>query len=61
MFVRLADPLDRPLWGAERLLPLFPGWEVVPTDCVDGWGLTFKGRPLAEVMRRISEIIERRE
>jgi len=58
---RLPDPEDRLLWAAKRLLPLFPGWEVAHTYCVDGWGLSFKGQPLAEVMQRVSQIIERRE
>src|SRR5438309_11530996 len=62
VFVRqLADPVDRLLWEAKRLIPLFPRWEVAHTYCVDGWGLSFKGQPLPEVMARVSEVIERRE
>ena len=55
------DGVDRLLWEAERLIPLFPDWEVAHVYCVDGWGLSFKGRPLPEVMARVSEVIERRE
>lgn len=62
VFVRsLPDPVDRLLWEAKRLIPLFPGWEVAHTYCVDGWGLTFRGQALVEVMARVSEVIEGRE
>jgi len=61
VFARFPDAADRVLWKAERLIPLFPGWEVAHTFCVDGWGLSFKGRSRAEVMARVNEVIERRE
>jgi hypothetical protein len=28
---QLTDPMDRLLWEAKRLIPLFPGWEVTDT------------------------------
>jgi hypothetical protein len=58
---QLTDLADQLLWEAKRLIPLFPGWEVAHTYCVDGWGLSFKGQPLASVMARISEVIDGRE
>src|SRR4051794_24481734 len=58
VFARFPEEVDRRLWQAERLLPLFLGWDVKRTDCVDGWGLCFKNQPLQTVMGRIDEIIE---
>jgi hypothetical protein len=58
---KLVDPIDRMKWEAKRLIPLFSGWEVAHTDCVDGWGLAFRGQPLAAVIARVNEVIASRE